>query len=1501
MEKEDDSENTESDELISTDLRTRSSPQNTYLVAHHILNSDSLKKFVEDMGFGKILRLSAEIIPYNLGWSILSVYDHENRSLLLNGERIMITKDLVHEIFGFLAGDLTISFVKRYDWCSVVLKSLDMNPPDLQHNCATNKYCGPITFLTFVYIRWLFLRTKSNQCVIDYYSTNLLKRVDFEHIKLKNFGQFFADEERFFTEKNIRLVEEPVYHLDNLLLIEIKPIKEDKSKEVVSDSLENFESSQFRELVSPQVNDLTIIESEEVITGLNRCISHFSSFDDVLLRLGKQTTIFKDNKEVMFLKNKLLSILEDYSKRVYKWGIDSTSEQHIQDFDEDNLFERIDSIVCPKNVDSELLTSEDQLKKFDFDEERTYDLLTSEDQLKELNYLNDVILLKADEYSISEEAENEKVRIFADSFNESDITTDVQQSKKEESLKAFEFIFDETDNKQMDGVQSFVFEDLQEKLDIGNQQLEVEIFSNENQNVRKINMKVEALKSVVIGESSKELFVEEFEKEMEIEQHEEYRKQDNVSVIQEVLHHSSSLIQSEEIFKSDFLNDEQSIHEKGEDNTAHHNEMIVHLPISPSDNVPPYIIEDFNSSDEILKYYEKNLKEKDLVHGGILAKVIIVNKRIEDVNNKQGYYVHSIINGTSSQSYKQNKEFVFKKYSVTINPERKLAEEKMGKTSPLKSALKSLSSDATILASKIQNIEGKIRMPIYNVTFTQPLNYNNNARNEYPLGESDQPNPPKDGMSNDQPTKGFGTSSIASILNADKKTPKINFRFAYSLVAFFVVKSVAFLLVQNYVTNTWSKFGFQKVIRDDNDVFYFKFTSSTGLSKDKVSKVPVFGFARALIEISTDKDLKREITMVVLIINGEGHTKEQMNVEYEWKPPRCTDCLVFRHDTNECPKRVVESVKETPEKQTNGSKPNASGDEAFIVKLKNTFTALQDDEDVSTGNEKVIVKLRKFEMSILSILQNRILRGQALLPRLFPMFSIASWNIQGLNRTPKQSEVRQVVSENQLSVCAILESHVDLNSLSTVCNKLCHFWDWTLNASLCNKGDFNVALNMEDSFSGSSRMNSAMCDFKDCVENIVVFDINSFGLHYMWNQKPKGRVPYKISDHSPLVLKIPSLIVSKPKPFKFYNFLAHKEKFLEVTTSHWNKHIEGHSMYRVVQKLKSLKKLFLKLLHEQDEEAAYLQAFNNAKVDEECFLRQKAKIEWLEVLCNSVSDVFVSYYQSFLGADLVCDNLDSVGLDDNAPGPDGYTAAFFKKGWDVVGQEVCNAIRDFFVNGKLLKEINHTVISLIPKELMHNYHHDRGPPRCAFKVDIQKAYDTVDWRFLGYILKCFGFHHVMFNWIMACVTSTSYSISINGDIHGFFKGKIGLRQGDPLSPYLFTLVMEILTLILQRRVSMSDSFRYHKHCEELKIINVCFADDLFLFARGDVDSARVIIDSLNEFKNVSGLVPNIPKSTAFFCNVLNHVKIGILNIMLFSEGELPTNYLGATHFISSSK
>ncbi|GJW00073.1 reverse transcriptase domain, reverse transcriptase zinc-binding domain protein [Tanacetum coccineum] len=153
-------------------------------------------------------------------------------------------------------------------------------------------------------------------------------------------------------------------------------------------------------------------------------------------------------------------------------------------------------------------------------------------------------------------------------------------------------------------------------------------------------------------------------------------------------------------------------------------------------------------------------------------------------------------------------------------------------------------------------------------------------------------------------------------------------------------------------------------------------------------------------------------------------------------------------------------------------------------------------------------------------------------------------------------------------------------------------------------------------------------------------------------------------------------------------------------------------------------------------------------------------------------------------------------------------------------------------------EMAFELLKFIRSQLMHNYHLDRGPPRCAFKVDIQKAYDTVDWGFLKEILIAFGFHRCMVPWIMECVSSTSFSLSINGVLHGYFKGKRGLRQGDLLSPYLFTIIMEL--------------------------INLCFADDLFLFAHGDASSASVIMEALDEFKTAFGLTHSLPKSQSFW-------------------------------------
>ncbi|GKD70898.1 RNA-directed DNA polymerase, eukaryota, reverse transcriptase zinc-binding domain protein [Tanacetum coccineum] len=121
----------------------------------------------------------------------------------------------------------------------------------------------------------------------------------------------------------------------------------------------------------------------------------------------------------------------------------------------------------------------------------------------------------------------------------------------------------------------------------------------------------------------------------------------------------------------------------------------------------------------------------------------------------------------------------------------------------------------------------------------------------------------------------------------------------------------------------------------------------------------------------------------------------------------------------------------------------------------------------------------------------------------------------------------------------------------------------------------------------------------------------------------------------------------------------------------------------------------------------------------------------------------------------------------------------------------------------------------------------------SLKIDIVKAYDTINWGFLEHVLMQFGIHKNLVRWIMTCVTSVAFSISINGERHGYFKSGRGLRQRDPMSPYLFTLVMEVFSLMMAKKVDQCGEFKFHKGCKELKITHLSFADDLLVLNHGD--------------------------------------------------------------------
>lgn len=304
-----------------------------------------------------------------------------------------------------------------------------------------------------------------------------------------------------------------------------------------------------------------------------------------------------------------------------------------------------------------------------------------------------------------------------------------------------------------------------------------------------------------------------------------------------------------------------------------------------------------------------------------------------------------------------------------------------------------------------------------------------------------------------------------------------------------------------------------------------------------------------------------------------------------------------------------------------------------------------------------------------------------------------------------------------------------------------------------------------------------------------------------------------------------------------------------------------------------------------------------------------------------------------------------------SPGPDGLTPEFFLSTWPILGQEVIAGVRHFFETCAMPRIINASAIALVPKvanptnlsqyrpisccnvlykcvakllasrmkrimpciislnqtafvpgrrigdnvmlaqSLCRDYHRDMGPPRAAIKLDIHKAFDTLNWGFLFKTMELMGFSSKFINWIKGCVTTCMVSVKINGAIEGFFSGASGLRQGDPLSPYLFVLAMEVLTACINK-VASSSSFSYHWRAKEAKITHLIFADDVFLFCKGDDQSLNLLLEGVSMFSRASGLHPNPSKCSCFLSNVPNSLKESLVLQTGYSIGTLPVKYLG---------
>jgi len=128
---------------------------------------------------------------------------------------------------------------------------------------------------------------------------------------------------------------------------------------------------------------------------------------------------------------------------------------------------------------------------------------------------------------------------------------------------------------------------------------------------------------------------------------------------------------------------------------------------------------------------------------------------------------------------------------------------------------------------------------------------------------------------------------------------------------------------------------------------------------------------------------------------------------------------------------------------------------------------------------------------------------------------------------------------------------------------------------------------------------------------------------------------------------------------------------------------------------------------------------------------------------------------------------------------------------------------------------------------------------------------------------------------MLCVETSSFLIAINGNLYCFFPGKCGVRQGDPLFPYLFLICMEYLSRMLKITSKQLD-FHYHPKCAFHHICHLTFMNDILLLCQGDRSSVWILLEQLHVFGQASGLHINARKSSIYFGGVRDSIKHGIL-------------------------
>lgn len=185
---------------------------------------------------------------------------------------------------------------------------------------------------------------------------------------------------------------------------------------------------------------------------------------------------------------------------------------------------------------------------------------------------------------------------------------------------------------------------------------------------------------------------------------------------------------------------------------------------------------------------------------------------------------------------------------------------------------------------------------------------------------------------------------------------------------------------------------------------------------------------------------------------------------------------------------------------------------------------------------------------------------------------------------------------------------------------------------------------------------------------------------------------------------------------------------------------------------------------------------------------------------------------------------------------------------------------------------------------------------------MSKAYDRIEWIFLEKVLSRLGFARSIIDLIMLSVTFVSYSFLLNGSQFGHLTPNRGIRQGDPLFPYLFMCCVEAFIQMVESAVQQKNLKGIRISPEAPVISNLCFADDTILFCQANRGEAETVLAILNKYAEASGQIINMEKSTMVMRpNASPELCSSIQQILPFQIVERFKNYLGLSAHIGRSR